>query len=169
MAAEAIKRIPLGRLSPTMTTNIGMINGGTATNVVPERCKIEGEVREFDQRVINEHIAFLHETFRSVASSSGGTVEFSSQEDFAAFILAPESEAVRLTNDVLQAVGLTPHPIEYLGGSDANMLNAKGVPAVNFGIGAQNPHGDDEFILIEDLHKTEEIALEIIKRTTDNL
>ena len=82
-----------------------------------------------------------------------------SQEDFAAFRLAPESDVIRLTDDVLQAVGLTPHPIEYLGGSDANMLNAKGIPAVNLGIGAQNPHGDDEFILIEDLHKTEEIAL----------
>jgi di/tripeptidase len=36
---------------------------------------------------------------------------------------------------------------------------------VNLGIGAQNPHGDDEFILLEDLEKTEEIAREIIKRS----
>ena len=48
---------------------------------------------------------------------------------------------------------------------DANMLNAKGVPAVNLGIGAQNPHGDDEFILIEDLFKTAEIADQIIVRS----
>jgi tripeptide aminopeptidase len=74
---------------------------------------------------------------------------------------------VRLTKQVLQAVGLTPHPIDYLGGSDANMLNAKGIPSVNLGIGAQNPHGDDEFILIEDLMKTAEIAEQIITRSAN--
>ncbi|HXG00006.1 MAG TPA: peptidase T, partial [Bacteroidota bacterium] len=61
--------------------------------------------------------------------------------------------------------GLTPNPIEYLGGSDANELNAKGIPSVNLGIGAQNPHGNDEFILIEDLHKSVEIALKLMERS----
>jgi tripeptide aminopeptidase len=168
MAAEAIRRIPQGRLSPTMTTNIGMINGGTATNVVPASCRLEGEVREFDKRLIDEHLAFLRDTFHSVASEFGGVLEFQSQEDFAPFRLSADSDIIRMTDDVLQAVSLKSNPIEYLGGSDANMLNAKGIPAVNLGIGAQNPHGDDEFILIEDLHKAEEIALEIIKRTSDN-
>jgi tripeptide aminopeptidase len=165
MAAEAIKRIPLGRLSPTMTSNIGMINGGTATNVVPERCTIEGEVREFDPRPIREHLTLLEQTFRSVTAEHGGTLEFTSCADFEPFRLGADSDAMRLTTEVMKAVNLEPHPIEYLGGSDANMLNAKGVPAVNLGIGAQNPHGDDEFILLEDLEKTEEIAREIIKRS----
>lgn len=165
MAAAAIQRIPHGRLSPTMTTNVGMIGGGTAMNVIPERCKIEGEVREFDKQIIDTHLAFLQETFRAVAHEYGGSVEFSAQEDFAPFRLDPASDAVRMIDDVLVSIGLTPHPIEYLGGSDANMLNGKGVPAVNLGIGAQNPHGDDEFILIEDLHTTAGLAHAIINRT----
>lgn len=168
MASEAIRRIPLGRLSPTMTTNIGTITGGSATNVVPDRCRLEGEVREFDRRAIEDHMVFLQDRFRSVSSEFGGSVEFTSQEDFAPFRLATDSTLIRTTDDVLRAVGLTPHPIEYLGGSDANMLNAKGIPAVNLGIGAQNPHGDDEFILLEDLFKTAEMALEIIKRTSNH-
>ena len=67
--------------------------------------------------------------------------------------------------DALRGVGLQPAGIEYLGGSDANMLNAKGLPTINLGIGAQNPHANDEFILIEDLHKTVEIARELITRS----
>jgi tripeptide aminopeptidase len=167
MAASAITKIPHGRLTPTMTTNVGMIHGGTATNVVPERCKLEGEVREFDKHVIQQHLTFIEETFRIVAKSAGGSLEFTAQEDFAPFRLAAESDAIRTIDEVMKSVGLTPNPIEYLGGSDANMLNGKGVPAVNLGIGAQNPHGDDEFILIEDLHKTAEIASAIINRTSD--
>lgn len=165
MAAEAIKRIPLGRLSPTMTSNIGTISGGTTTNVVPEQCRIEGEVREFNQQKIDDHIALLRETFQTVAREFGGGVEFSAREDFAPFRLLPDSAIIRLTDEVLRTVGLTPRPIEYLGGSDANMLNAKGIPAVNLGIGAQNPHGDDEFILLEDLFKTAEVAHEVIRRS----
>jgi tripeptide aminopeptidase len=166
MTAEAIKRIPLGRLSPTMTSNIGTISGGSATNVVPGRCAIEGEVREFDARPINDHLLLVRRAFESVATEFGGSLEFESRTEFAPFRLAPDSDIVHLTNEVLRAVGLEPHPIDYLGGSDANMLNAKGVPAVNLGIGAQNPHGDDEFILIEDLIKTAEIADQIIARST---
>jgi tripeptide aminopeptidase len=45
------------------------------------------------------------------------------------------------------------------------MLNAKGIPAINIGIGAQNPHGNDEFILLEDLAKTVEIAEALIARS----
>jgi len=165
MAADAIGRIPHGRIKAGMTTNIGSITGGTATNVVAERCTIVGEVREFDPRPIAAHLTLLKTTFESVASRFGGTVEFTSREDFPPFRLDPESAVVRMTHEVLRSVGLNPHGIDYLGGSDANMLNAKGIPSVNLGIGAQNPHGDDEFILLEDLYKTEEIADQIISRS----
>ena len=165
IASRAVSRIPLGRLTPTMTANVGMISGGTATNVVPDRCTIQGEVREFDPALINSHLEMLESTFRSVAREGGGNAEFSSSVDFAPFRLAPQSPVYATTVDVLRSAGLSPHPIEYLGGSDANMLNAKGVPAVNLGVGAQNPHGNDEFILKEDLDKTLEIATRLIKRS----
>jgi tripeptide aminopeptidase len=165
MAANAIGSIPLGRLNPSMTSNIGTITGGSATNVVPARCTIEGEVRGFSAESIDEHLHFLRTTFDAVTGASGGSLEFASHVDFAPFRLGEESDIVRLTNDIMRAVGLAPHPIEYLGGSDANMLNARGIPAVNLGIGAQNPHGNDEFILLEDLFKAEEIAHEIIQRS----
>jgi tripeptide aminopeptidase len=166
MAARALARIPVGRLSPTMTSNIGRIEGGTATNVVAERCVVTGEVREFDPHEIDAHLAFLEKTFRASAEMDGGSLEFSTSIDFPPFRLAVTDEVVRRTIEVLQSVGLTPEPIEYLGGSDANELNAKGIPSVNLGIGAQNPHGNDEFILLEDLHASVDIARALIERST---
>jgi tripeptide aminopeptidase len=162
IAAQGLAEIPMGRLSPTMTSNVGVISGGEATNVVPDRCRVEGEIREFQQSRIDEHIDKLQETFARVAAQSGGSVEFTSTVDFPPFVLDPSSDVFLYTVDVLKNLGLTPNPIEYLGGSDANMLNAKGVPAVNLGIGAQNPHGKDEFILVEDLHMAERIAQALI-------
>jgi tripeptide aminopeptidase len=165
IAAKALADLPMGRLTPTMTSNVGTIQGGTATNVVAERCSIEGEVREFDSALIAEHIALLKKTFEGTARHEGGTVEFEDHVDFAPFSLNAESEVFRTTVDILKSVGLTPEPIKYLGGSDANMLNEKGVPSVNLGIGAQNPHGNDEFILVEDLYKSAEIATALIARS----
>ena len=165
VAAKAIAGIPMGRLSPTMTSNIGMIVGGTATNVVPDRCTINGEVREFESKLIADHMVMLEKNFSTIAAQHGAAVEFQIIDDFAPFRLKPDSDVFRTTADVLKTLRLTPNPIDYLGGSDANMLNAKGIPAVNLGIGAQNPHANEEFILLEDLFKSAEIAREIIKRS----
>jgi tripeptide aminopeptidase len=62
----------------------------------------------------------------------------------------------------MRLVGLEPEPIRYTGGSDANKYNAKGIHAVNIGIGAQNPHSYEEFVLIEDLVKTHELARALV-------
>ena len=165
IAARALAEVPVGRLSPTMTANFGIIAGGEATNVVPDRCRVDGEVREFDQRAIDEYLAATEGKFSRIARDNGGSLTFESQVDFPPFVLDPGSEAFRATAEVLASVGLSPNPIQYLGGSDANMLNAKGIPAVNIGIGAQNPHGNDEFILLEDLDKSVEIAEALIARS----
>ena len=48
MAAEGIKKIRLGKIGEEMTVNIGLIEGGLATNIVPENCVLKGEVRSLD-------------------------------------------------------------------------------------------------------------------------
>ncbi len=164
MAAKAIGAIPVGRLSPTMTANTGMITGGEATNIVPDRCTIHGEVRSFNSYAIAVHLQTVEGICREAARDWGGDVVFSSKVDFVPFALFADNRIMRFTTDVLRLVGLAPDPIEYVGGSDANMLNAKGIPSVNLGIGAQKPHSNEEFILLEDLHKSAEIAFALLNQ-----
>ncbi len=47
-AARAIAALDLGRLDHETTSNVGRIEGGTATNVVAERCLVELETRSVD-------------------------------------------------------------------------------------------------------------------------
>ncbi len=63
----------------------------------------------------------------------------------------------------MENVGLNFQPQNSMGGSDANSLNSRNISTINLGIGAQNPHSNNEFILIEDLNKSFELALELIK------
>ena len=44
-AAKAIAAMPLGRLDPETTSNVGTISGGSNANVVPELCRVEAEAR----------------------------------------------------------------------------------------------------------------------------
>ncbi|MDP3043925.1 MAG: M20/M25/M40 family metallo-hydrolase, partial [Bacillota bacterium] len=58
-AAKAIANLPLGRIDEETTANIGVIRGGQATNIVPERVYLEGETRSLDnnkRRSLTEHI-----------------------------------------------------------------------------------------------------------------
>jgi tripeptide aminopeptidase len=130
--------------------------------VVAERCTIEGEARSFDPAEIDEYLKHVAAIFDEEAGRCGATVAFESSVDFAPFVLSSSNPAYLRTCAVLSSLGLDPYPIEYLGGSDANMLNAGGIPSVNLGIGAQNPHGNDEFILIEDLIMATRIAESLV-------
>ena len=45
IASEAIAAMPLGRIDPRTTSNVVIVEGGLATNVVPNRCVVRGEAR----------------------------------------------------------------------------------------------------------------------------
>src|SRR5206468_10719341 len=47
-AAAAVAAMKLGRLDPETTANVGVIAGGTASNVVPGHCRVEAEARSLD-------------------------------------------------------------------------------------------------------------------------
>jgi tripeptide aminopeptidase len=162
LAALAISKIQLGRIDAETTANIGKIFGGEATNIVPERVTVEGEVRSFSPDRIREELRKIEQSFHASVNGSGRLV-FSAYSDFEPYVHEADAPAVVELEDAIRRAGLTPKPIRYMGGSDANKYNAKGIPAVNIGIGAQKPHSVEEFFLLEDLFKSSEIAHELVK------
>ena len=164
VAAKAISKLPLGRIDKDTTMNIGLLRSGSAVNVIPELTELEGEIRSFDLKKAEEKFNLLVNIFKDETEIVGAKIEINHFWDFLPYTI-PESsfvfnEAVR----VIKKVGLVPTPKISLGGSDANSLNERGIESINLGIGAQNPHSNDEFIFIEDLYKSAEIALELVKK-----
>lgn len=164
IAAKAISKLPLGRIDDETTMNIGTLTSGSAVNVIPELTELEGEVRSFDLKKAENYFNSLVNTFKDEVENAGAKMELNSFWDFMPYTVPENSEVYNEIIRVLKAVGLRPEPKVSLGGSDANSLNARGIQAVNLGIGAQNPHGNDEFIYIEDLKKSAEIALELVRK-----
>ena len=102
--------------------------------------------------------------FKSEAEKVGAKVEINYFWDFLPYTIPESAFVYKEISRVLEKVGLEPTPKISLGGSDANSLNGRGIESVNLGIGAQNPHSNEEFIYIEDLIKSAEIALELVKK-----
>jgi len=164
IAAKAIAAFRFGRHDEETTSNVGTIAGGEATNVVPGYTLVRGEVRSLDTAKVTPVLDAIKAEFEGAAAAAGGKALFSWAWDFQPYRHKKDSEVCRLAEAALRAAGLEPSAVPSHGGSDANSLNAKGVATVNFGIGARNPHADDEYILIEHLSKASEIAWQLIKK-----
>jgi len=164
VAAEALSKFKIGRLAEMTTVNIGSIHGGMATNVVAPECVVQGEVRAVDDDEILRLLKETRDLFESVGASYGAGVEFRTVREFGPYAHSDGSTMVHRIEQALKGAGLVVNPLRYTGGSDANVLNSRGFPAINIGIGAQNPHADDEFILIEDLHASSRVIRNLIQQ-----
>jgi tripeptide aminopeptidase len=165
IAAQALSKVKQGRIDANTTVNIGTINGGSATNVVPETTQLTGEVRSSEKGMVEKVIQAIKAIFAKEAIDQRAGLVFKDEWDFKPYHIPPESEIYKDILLIMKKVGLTPDPVTSLAGSDANSLNGRGIPSLNLGIGAQNPHANDEFILMDDLNKSSEIALELMKMT----
>jgi Di- and tripeptidases len=163
IAVEALSQFPFGRIDAETTANIGIIRGGSATNVVPELVCMEGEIRSKQVAVVEEYACKVKQIFEDCAAAHSGGVEVDSRWDFRPFLVSPQNYAYERAVEALKHLNLEIKACASFGGSDANSLNAKGISAINFGTGAQNPHSNDECILYRDLINSVRIALELMK------
>lgn len=132
------------------TSNVGAVRGGEATNQVTDRVHILGESRSHQPAFRREITAVYRRAFekaaRSVRSEDGraGRVRFSVKPDYESYRLGEETPVVRLAMGQVRSFRWKPGLLVVNGGTDANYLNAKGVPTVTLGAGAHHAHTVEE-------------------------
>lgn len=166
-AGRAVGAMPLGRLDKETSANIGLINGGVATNIVPDRCVIEGECRGHDEEKLAQVAAAMVDAIQEAAAQTGVDVDVSLVHEFRAFSLTARSPVVRLAKAAVSALGLEPRILTAGGGSDANVLNARGLPTINLDAGMMRVHSPDEFIALDELEKLCALVLQLILLAPD--
>lgn len=73
-------------VTKTVTFGLGSINGGSASNVIPNRCNVKGTLRFFDDQAGEEALEVLKEVTRATAKAHKCDVEFS---DYARIVAYP--------------------------------------------------------------------------------
>ena len=162
VASRIISEVPDGRIDPETTANIGIIRGGTATNVVPKEVIINGELRSHNTGVLEENKKRIFDTARMIAEKAGASINISEQEEYNAFRIERDQPFMNFLDSVFRKSGLTPDYTITGGGSDANIFNHNGIKAVNISTGMQNVHSTDEFIHINDLYNGSLVVLNAI-------
>ena len=161
MAAKAIGRMQVGRLDEETTTNIGVIMGGKATNVVPDFVEVRGEARSFREEKLRKATESMVAAFIAAAAEENGRVEMEVKRLYAAYHHSEDHKLLQLVKKAGEAVGLKIIVQSSGGGSDANILNGKGIDAVNLGVGNGEVHTLQEFQKISELLKVAEMAVKI--------
>lgn len=157
-------KLKWGRIDQETTMNIGVLKCVSAVNVIPELTELGGEVKPFDLKKAEYYLNLLVDKIKSECELAGATFELVNDWDFVPFTVHEDSEIFEETIEAITKAGLIPTPKISLCGKYANSLNGLGIQSLNLCIGAQDPHSNDEFIFIEDLVKTAEIDLELVKK-----
>lgn len=162
-ASKAIASMKLGRIDDETTANIGIIRGGEAINVVPDRCRIAGESRSHDPQKLEAQIAHMLEAINLAATGQQVDVETLVVDEFQAFNLAGGNLPTDIADRALKKIGIKPTHISTGGGSDVNVFNQKGLPSVNLAAGMEKVHTPEEFITVESLYDVHRLMLAIVE------
>ena len=104
-AARAIAAMRLGRLDEQTTANVGTIAGGTATNVVPERCRLEAEVRGLDDARVAEVVTEMVDHLHDAANDSECDLDVTVERQFQGFRLKPNAPQIVAASRALERCG----------------------------------------------------------------
>ncbi len=162
-AARAVAAMRLGRLDDCTTANVGVISGGAATNIVPDRCTVRAEARSRDPQALGSQIAHMMEALNVAAAEVGVDVVVDVAEEYEGFTLASDSLPARLAAAAIRQIGREPHFAATGGGSDVNVFNARGLPSVNLSAGFERIHSSNEYIPVDALVEAYRLVHELVR------
>jgi len=163
VAGKALGEMKYGKIDFETTANIGLIEGGIATNIVPDWVEIKCEARSRSMEKLAAQTNHMKETFEKVATDHGARSEVLVKKAYDSFVLPEDSTVISLVAKAAKSIGLTPEIKGTGGGSDANFFNKYGVPMAVLGIGMKKVHTAEEYIREVDLYNSAELVIAIIK------
>jgi len=150
-ASKAISSLPLGRIDPYTTTNIGTIQGGKATNIVPEIVELTGEMRSHNENTLNSLYEKFMKTFKD-GENDGYIVEFSAEKNYSNFRIDENDPLITLLKDTANDLDIPFKCMSSGGGSDANIFNKNStIKCVVLSTGMEKVHTHEEYIKIDNL------------------
>lgn len=163
LAGMALAKVNQGRIDSETTANIGIIQGGSATNIVPDKVEIKAEARSRNQEKLAVQTEHMRQVFEETVKAAGGKAEVVISKEYDAFVLPETAPVIKLACQAAESIGLKAVIKATGGGSDANYFNSYGVPTAVLGTGMSKVHTTDEFIKEQDLYNIGELTLSIIK------
>ena len=158
----AISKLQLGQVDEESTRNIGIISGGCATNIVPEECTSEGEIRSLGHERALELLKETEDAFAAAGRAEGAEVEFEYTVHLKAYEVNKESPVVARFQKVSEELGLPGKLISTYGGADNHVFCENGLEGIVLSCGMENVHSTEEYIKTENLERGAELVKALI-------
>jgi len=171
LAAKAIARLRLGKIDGESTANIGLIEGGKATNIIPESTIVQGEVRSHTVGLLEEHTAHIRSVFQKEVDSWSDpdgkvtgrpSLDFTAIEDYPVMKLDRTSDVIKRVEAAAVSLGRELGYVVAGGGSDANIFNGYGIQCAILSTGMDKVHSTRETIKLSDMALTAELVMAIL-------
>lgn len=162
-ATHAVATMQLGRLDPETTANIGLIDGGTAPNVVAGVCRLQGEARSLDAGRAEDAAQRMIDACSWAAGEAGVDVDLLVETNFRGYRIKPASRPLAIARAALERCGIEPLERSTGGGSDANALRAAGFDALLLANGTEANHTPEESVAIAELARMLEVCTAIVE------
>jgi len=172
VAAEAISKIRLGRIDEETTANIGMIEGGTAINIVPDRVVVRGEARSHHEPKLETQSAHMAQCFHEAAAAHvlkqgdktiQAEAEVHIERDYNRMNLGEDAPVVQWVQAASRTIGTEIRCQKTGGGCDANVFNTHGLSIANLGTGMRDIHTTHEYLLLHEFFQTAQVILSMLQ------
>jgi tripeptide aminopeptidase len=171
LAAKAIARLDLGKLDSESTANIGLIKGGTATNIIPESVIVQGEVRSHSLDKLERYIQKIRNTFQEEVDNwsdpaniadAKPSLDFRITEDYPVMNLDKKSSVIKRIEEAAVSLGAQLDYVVAGGGSDANIFNSYGIQCAILSTGMDRVHSTKETIKLSDMALTADLIMAVL-------
>lgn len=171
LAGKAIGGIEVGKLDSETSCNIGMIEGGIATNIIPSLAVVKGEVRSHNEdklkKITRSIVDSFEDTIRAYKENRPDDdlpyVEIDVQNDFSGTHIPDDHHVVRLAMAAAGEIGMSMKCKTTGGGADANIFFSKGIVTGVLGTGMKDIHTVRESIKLDDMVRMTELVLKIVQ------
>jgi tripeptide aminopeptidase len=166
-AAEAIAMLPMGQIDEETTVNVGMIKGGLATNIIPDRCIIRGEVRSLSHEKAKRQAELVRKQFERAASAAGAAVDFALETASIAYETPTEHPVVLRFEKACGVLELPVTLVKTFGGSDNNVLAQNGITGIVLANAMNRVHSCEEYTTVEELRRIADLTLCLMTSGTE--
>ncbi len=160
-AARAIANLPQGHVAESTTANIGKIGGGSGTNIVSERCVVEGEIRSLNHETAMELLAIYKKTFQQEADAVGAKLVWEETLNIHAYETPLTSAAAEHYKSAVAKEGLTAAFEKTFGGSDNNVFAQHGIEGLVIATSMNQVHSCAEYTKIPEIAQVARILVHL--------
>lgn len=162
IASEAISSLKWGSLDKDSTANVGVINGGVARNIIPERVNIKAEIRSLNDKKFKYFSKKLENEFIKITKRNKAKIKIKKSKDGFSYNVNKRSNLVKALIESYKKNKINFVFKKSRGATDANAFNRKGILSIMVNVGGDNIHSTKENLKIKDLVNGTKIIYDVV-------